>query len=139
MPRASLIASTDRRRATGQRALSLLFAAVMALAPILANVWPAFGKGPMLYVGTPAAASAQQVDHAGHAGHEGHEAPAPGSHHQQHCALCVLALLGWAPPAGLSIGCLQAAVRDPVAWIALAAPRLQPIWQSAQARAPPLS
>src|SRR5947208_16804266 len=92
------------KQSAEQRVALLAFVAALFLAPLLANTWPAFGKGPMLFTG---AAVATPSDHRQHADHEGHQAPATESHHQRHCALCVLAFLGWAPPVGLSLGCVQ--------------------------------
>jgi len=111
----------------------VVFVVALLLAPALANIWPAFGKGAMLFVGETVAA------HDEHAAHEGHQAPAPQSHHQQHCALCVLAFLAWAPPAVPALGCTEACVTDRGAQVAESTPRLLLVWRSAQARAPPLS
>lgn len=99
-----------------------LFVTALVFAPALASIWPALGKGPMLYTGTPpahaaphhggAAAEAGSTrqasgDHAGHANpaddvaHAAHDAAggAPATHgdHTRHCALCVLVSLAWAP------------------------------------------
>jgi hypothetical protein len=124
------------RRTTARRSLLLALIAALALAPLLANMWPAFGKGAMLFVGEPAFSSPQ---HAYHGEHEGQPTPASESHPQRHCALCVLALLGWAPPVDLAIGCGETVATDRTAPIALLAPRLQPSWPGAYPRAPPLS
>jgi hypothetical protein len=127
-------ARSDLQRTLGQRfgLLTLVFALVFA--PALASIWPALGRGEMLFV-----AAAKEAAHADHAAHEGHQAPAPASHHQQHCALCVLAFLGWAPPVlpglvGAAIGSIERAVP-----IAVRAPHLPLAWSRAQARAPPRS
>jgi hypothetical protein len=112
--------------------------AAFALAPLLANVWPAFGKGQMLYVGEVAAADVDHSAHEGHhaAGRDSHHSPAG---HQVHCALCVLALLGWAPPVDLSFDWTETRVIDRAVHLAATAPRLLLLWPDAQARAPPLS
>ena len=116
----------------------LLFGLVLALivAPVLANVWPAFGKGPMLYVGD---AEASHVAVDGHAAHGGHAHPAHESHHQTHCALCVLAFLGWAPPLALELPSIAASAIDRAVTVAAHVPRLRLVWPGARARAPPLS
>jgi len=158
-------ANATLRRSIGQRFASSLVACALGVAPILANVWPAFGKGEMFYVGgaTPAAhghaahdgsaAHEGHADHANHADHQGHAAldrhaghqvADAGSHHspaqhQAHCALCELAFLGWAPPLDLSLGCAEACPVDRTVPIAAVAPRLLALWPSAQARAPPLA
>jgi len=111
----------------------------LALAPVLANVWPAFGKGQMLYVGD---ASGAAIDHSAHQRHHagaGNTARHDPSSHQAHCALCLLALLGWAPPIELSLAATDPAAIDRVRhWVVTAAtPSL--LWPDAQARAPPLS
>lgn len=131
-------ASNTSPRRFRQRILLLGVVAAFAFAPLLANVWPAFGKGEMLYVGEVAAAD---VDHSAH---EGHHAAADDSHHSQsrhqvHCALCVLALLGWAPPIDLSLGCTETRVIDRAVHFTAATPRVLLVWPDAQARAPPLS
>src|SRR5262249_49480367 len=135
------ITRSRRPRRPGQRALLLALVAALALAPLLANIWPALGRGAMLYVSEAVASSSPQaVDHSRHAGPQVHPAPARESH-PPHApgALCVLACLGWAPPVDLSIDGADAAFTDRAAWIALAAPRGQLARHSAQARAPPLS
>jgi hypothetical protein len=121
-----------------QRLRVLGVVAALALAPMLANVWPAFGKGEMLYVGEVAAAD---VDHSAH---EGHHAAAGDSHHsptrhQVHCALCVLALLGWAPPIDLGFGRIESPVIDRAPHVVANTPRLLLAWPDGLARAPPLS
>jgi len=121
-----------------RRVLSLGVVAAFALAPLLANVWPAFGKGQMLYVGEVAA---DQIDHSTHAGHhaaagDSHHAPAG---HQAHCALCVLALLGWAPPVDLSPGSLEPPLADRAAHRVTVTPRLLLVWPDTLARGPPRS
>jgi hypothetical protein len=131
MPTASRL-----RRTTARRSLLLALVTALALAPLLVNIWPAFGKGAMLFVGAPALFSPQ---HAYHAEHEGHATPASESHPERHCALCVLALLGWAPPVDLAIACGEPVAIDRTAPIALLAPRLRPSWPGAYPRAPPLS
>jgi hypothetical protein len=111
----------------------------LALAPVLANVWPAFGKGQMLYVGDAPGAG---IDHSAHLGHDA-EASNSSHHdqsrHQAHCALCVLAFLGWAPPIDLSVAATEIAAIDRARRrvVTAAAPSL--LWPNAQARAPPLS
>jgi len=116
----------------------LLLGLVVALivAPVLANVWPAFGKGPMLYVG---GADASHVVVDAHAAHTGHAQPAHESHHQAHCALCVLAFLGWAPPLALELPSIAASAIDRAVTVAAQVLRLRPVWLGARARAPPLS
>ena len=101
-------ASTNLQPTLGQRPWLLALVVALVLAPLLANIWPAFGKGPMLFVAEAAGQQSEHeahAQHAAHGAHEAHEAPADQSHHQRHCALCVLAFLGWAPPIDLSIGC----------------------------------
>ena len=156
-------ATATLRRSIGQRFASLLVALALGVAPILANVWPAFGKGEMFYVGDTASAThdghaahdgsaaheghADHANHQGHAaleGHAGHQVADAGSHHspaqhQAHCALCELAFLGWAPPLDLSLGCAEACPVDRTVPIAAVTPRLLALWPSAQARAPPLA
>ena len=135
-------ASTNLQPTLGQRPWLLVLVVALVLAPLLANIWPAFGKGPMLFVAEAAGQQSEHeahAQHAAHGAHEAHEAPADQSHHQRHCALCVLAFLGWAPPADLSLGCAEARATECGTWIAADAPRLQLAWPSAQARAPPLS
>ena len=124
------------RRGIEQRLL--LFGLVVALivAPVLANVWPAFGRGAMLYVG---AAEASQVAVDAHAAHAGHAQAAHESHHKVHCALCVLAFLGWAPPLALGLCNIAAGAIDRTVTVVANAPCLQPAWPGAQARAPPLT
>jgi hypothetical protein len=104
----------------------------------LASVWPAFGKGEMLYVGETAAA---HVDHSAHEGH--HAAASESDHsparHQAHCALCELAFLGWAPPINLGLGCTETCVTDRAEQIVTTSPRFLLVWPRARARAPPLS
>src|SRR5215467_1553008 len=121
-----------------QRFVVLGVVAVFALAPLVADVWPALGRGAMLYTGNVAAA---EVDHSAHAGH--HAATGKSqhttSHHQTHCALCMLALLGWAPPIDLALGRIDARVDDRPPQFAEIAPRALLLWPDAQARAPPLS
>jgi len=124
---------------TARCALLLALVTALALAPLLVNVWPAFGKGTMLFVGETALPASQQIDHAEHASHEGRAAPASESHHQRHCALCVLALLGWAPPLDLAVGGGETGATHRIASIPLSAPRLPLAWPGARARAPPLS
>src|SRR5882672_10532810 len=102
-------ASTNLQRTLGQRPWLLALVVALVLAPLLANIWPAFGKGPMLFVAETAGQPSA---------HEAHEAPADQSHHQRHCALCVLAFLGWAPPADLSLGCAEARATECGTWIA---------------------
>jgi hypothetical protein len=131
-------ASATSLRTLMQRLVVLAVVAVFALAPLVANVWPAFGRGAMLYTGDVAAA---EVDHSAH---EGHHAAASDSqhappHHQVHCALCMLALLGWAPPIDLGLGCAEARVIDRAQHLVANAPRPLLLWPDAQARAPPLS
>jgi hypothetical protein len=136
------------KRALKQRAL-LAFIVALALAPFLANIWPAFGKGQMLWV---AADVTTPADHSAHAAHQNHPAAAteadlptahhtPGhqpSEHQQHCALCVLAFLGWAPPVDFAITCTDSCDSDRAPIVAATTPRLLLLWTGAQARAPPL-
>jgi hypothetical protein len=132
-------AYANPQRRFEQRLLLLGFVVALVLAPVLANIWPAFGKGRMLYVGTTATT---QVDAGPHAGHEGHAAPASQSHdpqHQQHCALCVLAFLGWAPPVDLSLDCEATCAVEKALPITAQVPHLTLVWPGAQARAPPLS
>jgi hypothetical protein len=131
------------RRTFEQRAALFAFVVALVLAPALANVWPAFGKGEMLFVGD---AAATQTDHAAHQGHHAAatEAQQPHtqhrqSHHQTHCALCVLAFLGWAPPIDLSIGCTTTCLTERTKPLVASAPRVLLLWPSAQARAPPSS
>jgi hypothetical protein len=119
-----------------------LFALVVALvlAPALANIWPAFGKGEMLYVGETAAAPSVHADHANHADHATHEGHAPATahlHHAVHCALCVLASLGWAPFAAFDAGDAQHSIAERAAPAASQALRAPLAWRSAQPRAPP--
>ena len=131
--------SGEHLRATrGIEQRLLLFGLVLALivAPVLANVWPAFGKGPMLYVG---GADASHVVVDAHAAHTGHAQPAHESHHQAHCALCVLASLGWAPPLALELPSTATRGIDRAVTVAAPVPRLRPVWPGARARAPPLS
>jgi len=125
-------------RTLTQRLVVLGVVAGFALAPLVANVWPALGRGAMLYTGEMAAA---EVDHSAHAGHH---AAADGaqhatSHHQKHCALCMLALLGWAPPIDLGLGRIETRITDRAPQLVASAPRALLLWPDAQARAPPLS
>ena len=129
-------AHANPQRRLEQRLWLLGLVVALVFAPVLANVWPAFGKGPMLYVDT---AHATQLDANPHAAHEGHAAPASRSHHQQHCALCVLAFLGWAPPVDLSLDCTATCAVDKMVPVAAQAPHLTLVWPGAQARAPPIS
>jgi len=122
-------------RAIGQRVGLLAFVASLVLAPALANIWPAFGKGEMLYVGEPSPA-----DHSAHQGHHhpGVEAGKPRPHdHKAHCALCVVAFLGWAPPVDLNVDSGSVPVAEPPVAPADAAPCPLLLWPRAQARAPP--
>jgi hypothetical protein len=140
MPGSAFMPTTTRlRRTTARRALLLALVTALALAPLLVNIWPAFGRGAMLFVGETALPVPPQVDHAEHAGHEGNAAPASESHHQRHCALCVLALLGWAPPLDLGMSGGETVATHRIASILLTAPQLQLAWPGAHARAPPLS
>ncbi|HTT10369.1 MAG TPA: DUF2946 family protein [Burkholderiaceae bacterium] len=125
------------RGAIGQRIGVLAFVVSLVLAPALANIWPAFGKGEMLYV-----ADAPSLDHSAHAGHHHpgtDKAQRPPHDHKAHCALCVLAFLGWAPPADLSISSGSTAVANLPAALPEDRPRSAPIWSGAHARAPPIS
>jgi len=126
------------RRTVEQRVALLAFVFALVFAPALANVWPAFGKGEMLFVGDAVAAHADQAGHAAHqdAATESHHSE---SHHQQHCALCVLAFLGWAPPLDLSLGCTGTCGPDRAARVAETAAHPLFVWPGAQARAPPIS
>jgi Protein of unknown function (DUF2946) len=131
--------SATARRIFVQRLLVAGVVVTLALAPGLANVWPAFGKGEMLYVGdVPAAGidhSAQEGHHTGARNSSGHDP----SRHQGHCALCVLAMLGWAPPIGLSPAATGSAATDRAPQQVVRAGRPSLLWPDAQARAPPLS
>jgi hypothetical protein len=127
------------QRTLKQRAWLFVCAIALACSPLVVNIWPALGKGRMLFVGAPAAEHVEHAAHDGHASHDEHEASGSQPHHDRHCALCVLALLGWAPPAVASIGCVATHATHGTAWIAISAPRLQPLWRSAHARDPPLS
>jgi Protein of unknown function (DUF2946) len=125
------------RRSLEQRLLLFGFVVALVCAQVLANLWPAFGKGAMLYVGE-SSAHAAHAEHADHAAHEGHPAPATRSHHEAHCALCVLALLGWAPPVVADLGSADARVINRDVQVASSTPRLLLLWRTAQPRAPPL-
>jgi hypothetical protein len=70
-------------RPAAQRSAVLLVVLALALAPALAGIWPALGRGPMLYVGEPVRSSeatsmptAHEFDRASHldhvAAHDGH-------------------------------------------------------------------
>lgn len=137
------------RRSLPQRFALLAFVVALLIAPLLVNVWPALGKGPMLVVASDVAT---QVDHSAHARHHDHDAGAAQgphashpttehdeSHHQQHCALCVLAFLGWAPPIDLVVACAPSSAADRAPPLADSTPRVPLLWRNAQARAPPLA
>jgi hypothetical protein len=129
-------ASTTLLRTFPQRCALVAVVVALVLAPVLANVWPAFGKGEMLYVADGVTA------HGDHSSHEGHQATASDSHpspphHQAHCALCELAFLGWAPPIDLSLGCTETGITDRTEQAVATTPRLLLLWPGAQARGPP--
>ncbi len=132
-----------------------LFVVALVLAPALASVWPALGRGPMLYTGEPAAHvahdhqavadAAHECDEAHVSGantgaeshHADHDAQPDHTNHAQHCALCVLVSLAWAPVVHVAPGAdappavhRRALQRD-------TSPRSQVVWSRAQARAPP--
>lgn len=154
-------------RTVEPRAVALLLALALALAPPLVGLWPALGKGRMLWVGEPPAEqvererlAAQQAQHYGAGSHEGHganheaahssgEAPIAhaghdgadesSAHHDGHCALCVLAAVGWAPPSGLVFAIADRAVVGQLGFVLASEPRASLLWARAQARAPPVS
>ncbi|HTT11573.1 MAG TPA: DUF2946 family protein [Burkholderiaceae bacterium] len=123
------------KRGIERRLLLLGFVAALIVAPVLANVWPAFGKGPMLCVAATEAHVAVDAD----AAHAGYAPPGHESHHQVHCALCALACLGWAPPLALGLSSLGAGAIDHAVTVIAQGPRAQAAWPGARARAPPLS
>ena len=137
------IAAMRARCANSSRTLTGRFVVLgvvvgFALAPLVANVWPAMGRGAMLYTGDVAVA---ETDHSAHARHDaaadGSQHPTP--HHQTHCALCMLALLGWAPPIDLGLGRIETRLTDRAPQLLASASRLLPLWPDAQARAPPIT
>jgi len=68
--------SAGPRRSIERRAVAAALAFALAAAPVLASLWPAFGKGPMLRTGEPAAEQATPLERQAARG-------APGPHHHE--------------------------------------------------------